>query len=326
MRRLRSSRRLLAFVGAVLLAGVVAYALTAAGGPRPRTAADISGAGVAFHDRTAVVNGVRVHYVIGGSGPAVLLLTGFPETWYSWRKVMPALAQSHTVIAVDSPGIGESSIPPAGYDARASAADLAALIGQLGVRKASVVGHDLGGWVAYAFARFHPERTRRVAILEAGIPGLGLERRLDYSVPDRGSLWHVVFFMQPSVPERLLAGKEREFLTGFLGPDRARPETFSGGALDEYVRAYTRPGRLTAALGQYRAFYPNLVDNRAGEAPKLKAPVLVVGGARSRRRTDVGDARRAASDVSAAVIPDAGHYVMEEQPGYVSERLLRFLR
>jgi len=319
-------RRLTALAGGLLLAGLVAYGLNGAREPVPRTAADVGSAGVQFSDRTAVVNGLRLHYVIGGSGPAVILLTGFPETWYSWRKVMPALARSHTVIAVDSPGVGESSVPAAGYDARAAAADLAALVRQLGVEDASVVGHDLGGWVAYAFARFHPGLAERLAILEAGIPGFGLERRLDYSAPGRGSLWQIIFFMQPSVPEMLLEGNEREFITGFLGPDRARPDTFDGGAVDEYVRAYTRPGRIAAALGQYRAFYRNLADNRAGRAAKLDSPVLVLGGARSRRRVDVGQARRAAKDVRGGVVPDAGHFVMEEQPGFVADRLIRFLR
>lgn len=288
------------------------------------TAADVEG-DISFADRTAALDGVDLHYVIGGSGPAVILIPGFPETWYAWRKVMPALAAEHTVIAVDPPGVGGSSVPGSGYEARAIGDRLSELIETLGISRASVIGHDLGGWSAYAFARFHPDQADHLAILDAGVPGFGLERRLDFSKAGRGSLWHLVAFMQEGIADRFFEGKEGELVESFLRPSAAAPGTFDDGALEEYVRAYSRPGRLDAALGQYRAFYEDVADNRAGGAPRLSLPVLALGGERSRGTEDARQLQPVARDVRGGVVPGAGHFVMEEQPGLVADRLLSFL-
>ena len=307
--RCEAKRALLAALG-LLLGGLALLALAGCGqrhaAPRgPRTAADADAPGIRFEDRVASLDGLRLHYVIGGSGPAVVLAAGFPETWYAWRKVMPALARRHTVIAVDPPGIGESSIPEEGRDARATADDLAALVRRLGLGKVSIAGHDLGGWVAYAFARFHPDQTRRLALLEAGLPGFGLERR---SPPAAGP-----------------GETTRELVMRLLAHDESRPGTFDGGAAEEYARAYSRPGRLRAALGQYRAFERNVTDNTGAGAPRLALPVLFLGAARGGGLTHLDEVRRAASDVRGRVVPGAGHFVMEERPAYVAARLLELL-
>ncbi|MGI8595303.1 MAG: alpha/beta fold hydrolase [Solirubrobacteraceae bacterium] len=297
--------RLFALVGALVVATTVACSSAPDNDDSPRTAADLDSPGIRFSDRVASVNGVRLHYVIGGSGPAVVLLAGFPETWYAWRKVMPALARRHTVIAVEPPGIGESSIPQAGRDARSTAADISALARRLGLGRVSIAGHDLGGWVAYAFARFHPEQASRLVLLEAGLPGFGLERR--------------------APPTARPSETPRELVARLLARDSAGPQTFDRGAAEDYARSYSRPGRLEVAFDQYRAFDRNAADNRAAGAPKLALPVLFLGAARGGRLTHLAEVRAAGSDVRAELVDGAGHWLMEERPAYVAGRLLDFL-
>ncbi len=306
------------FAATVAVAGLVAgISLLHSDGGEPKTAVDVDGGSVEFRDGSMSVDGVRLHYVIGGEGPPVILVAGFPQTWYAWRKVMPALARDHQVVAVDPPGIGESGPSSEGYDADRVAAALSALARRLRLRRPAVVGHDLGGWFAYAYARSHPGQVSRLAILEAGLPGLGLERRLDFSEEGRGGLSHVVFFMKRSVAETLIEGREREYISA---------GTFDGGAVAEYVRAYSHEGRLTPALEQYRAFYENAAQNRSGRLPKLDLPVLALGGSRGVGLLPLRNARRAARDVRGGVIRGAGHWLMEERPGEISRRLLAFLR
>lgn len=314
-----------AFAATVAVAGLVAgISLLHSDGAEPKTAVDVEGGAVEFRDGSMSVDGVLLHYVIGGEGPPVILVAGFPQTWYAWRKVMPALARDHQVVAVDPPGIGESGPSSEGYDADRVAAALVALARRLRLRRPAVVGHDLGGWFAYAYARSHPGQVSRLAILEAGLPGLGLERRLDFSEEGRGGLSHVVFFMKRFLAETLIEGREREYISGFLG--RQPAGTFDGGAVDEYARAYSREGRLTPALEQYRAFYENAAQNRSGRLPKLDLPVLALGGSRGVGLLPLRNARRAARDVRGGVIRGAGHWLMEERPGEISRRLLAFLR
>lgn len=268
---------------------------------------------------------MRLHYVLAGRGPPVLLLHGFPETWYSWRRIIPALAREHTVIVPDLRGVGRSSVPRSGYDKQTMAADLHALVRRLGLRQVSVVGHDLGAWVAYAYAREHRREVRRLAFLEAGLPGFGLERLLDFSQPGRG-IWHLAFFMQPQVPERLIAGRERYFITHFIAPRKARRGAFSRRSVGVYVRAYARPGRMRAALEQYRALYRDGADNRAGAGPKLEMPVLALGGEAGARGMPLEAMRMVAAHVSGGMVPGAGHWLMEERPAEISRRLTAFLR
>ena len=296
----------------MLVAGCSAGTEDAASVGRPSAAPD------GFEHRMAEVNGVRLHYVIGGRGPAVVLLHGFPETWYAWRGVMPALAEEHTVIAPDLRGIGESSLEESGYDKETLAEDVYGLVRSLGFEEVSVVGHDMGAMTAYAYAREHREETSRLVLMGAALPGFGLEEFMDFSEP-KGGRYHLVFFQQPGVPERLIRGRERYYLGRFTGGE----DVVGAEALDEYVRAYSRPGRLGAALGQYRAIYGDAEDNREKAMPKLEMPVLALGCGSA--EPALGSARRVAENVEAGVVEDAGHYLHEERPEEVADRLLGFL-
>ena len=265
-----------------------------AGGTAPNgqfrgTAAFDSG----FDHRTADVNGARTHYVIGGRGPAVVLLHGFPETWYAWRGVMPALAEEHTVIAPDLRGVGESSIEESGYDKETMAEDVYQLVREAGFEEVSVVGHDLGAMVAYAYAREHRGEVRRLVFMSASLPGFGLEELMDFSEPGQGR-YQLAFFMQPELPEKLIEGRERYFLTEFIG---SAAVTGTDG-LDEYARAYSRSGRLEAGLNQYRTLYQDAEDNREKASPKLAMPVLALGGGLGRSSLPLESMRRVAEDVA----------------------------
>ena len=307
------ARWLAAIALLVLLAGCSTGADDAASEDRPGAAAPEG-----FEHRAAEVNSVRLHYVIGGRGPAVVLLHGFPETWYAWRGVMPMLAEEHTVIAPDLRGVGESSLEESGYDKETLAEDVHGLVRSLGFEEAAVVGHDMGAMTAYAYARVYREETSHLVLMGAALPGFGLEEFMDFSEP-RGGRYHLVFFQQPGVPERLIQGRERYYLGRFTGGE----EIIGAEALNEYVRAYSRPGRLEAALGQYRAIYEDAEDNRRKAMPKLEMPVLALGGGSA--ESALGSARQVAENVEAGFVEDAGHYLHEEQPEEVAGRLLDFL-
>lgn len=291
--------------------------------PPETTAGELSDCGgdvAGFSHRSADVNGTRLHYVMGGRGPAVLLLHGFPETWWTWRQVMPLLAVDNTVIAPDLRGVGCSSITPDSYDSQTLARDLHELIRSLDLVNVAVVGHDTGGWVAYAYARQYRDEVTHLVLSGAAIPGFGLERLLDFREPGRG-LPHLPLFMQPQIPELLIGGREQEYFAKFITSEAMQ----RSGVTDYYARSYGRPGRLTAALGQYRALYVDAEDNRRGAGPPLTMPTAALGGADEIALTADG-LRQVAVDVSEFVVPDAGHYVQEEQPDAVAAVLKKFFQ
>ncbi len=310
------------FGSARLLRAILAVALLACAGcadapsrPAPECGGELPG----FTHRSADVGGVRLHYVVGGHGPAVVLLHGFPETWYTWRQVMPLLAERHTVIAPDLRGVGCSSLEPAGYDKQSMARDVHTLVRMLGVDRVALVGHDLGGMVAYAYARQYRGEVSHLVVSGAALPGFGLERLLDFRQPGQG-LPHLVFFMQPRIPELLITGRERDYFAAFI----ASPTVLDSGALDVYARAYARPGRLTAALNQYRTLYTDAEDNRRDAAPPLTMPTLALAGA-GETHLSADSLRQVARDVQETSIPDAGHYLQEERPADFALALAAFL-
>ena len=169
-----------------------------------------------FTHHTIALDDVRLHYVTAGKGDPVVLLHGWPQTWYEWRRIIPALAERYTVIAPDMRGLGDSSKPATGYDKRTVAADIYQLVRKLGFEKIFLVGHDWGGPVAYAYACAHPGDVRKLVILDVAIPGAGLEK-----IPQatrRGGIWHIAFHNVRDLPEALIAGRERTYLSWFYSP------------------------------------------------------------------------------------------------------------
>ena len=179
-----------------------------------------------FIRHTALINDLQLHYVTCGQGEPVVLLHGWPTTWYEWRQVIPILAENYTVIAPDTRGLGDSSKPKAGYDKRTLASDIYGLVNQLDLDRINLVGHDLGGQIAYAYANEYPDSVRRLAIVDVPLPGLTGWDKLS-------KMWHFAFHAIPNLPEALVEGKERTYISYFYS------DSFTEAEIDEYVRTYS---------------------------------------------------------------------------------------
>jgi pimeloyl-ACP methyl ester carboxylesterase len=291
----------------------------------PASRADPALAG--FEHRFATVSGVRLHYVSGGKedGDVVVLLAGFPESWFEWRKVMPMLGQTYKVIATDLPGQGDSDRPIAGYDTKTLATTVHGLLEQLGTKQFFLAGHDVGAWVAYSYAALFGDEVRGLALLDAGIPGVTLPDALP-SAPERAwRTWHFAFHAIPDLPELLIAGREREYLDWFLRRKAANPEAFSESDIDEYLRVFKKPGGLRAGLAHYREAALSAQQNREFRgAGKLRPPVLALGGDHGYGVDMVAPLRAFAHDVQGGAITFCGHFLPEEQPAAVARELIAF--
>ncbi|WP_019068281.1 alpha/beta fold hydrolase [Streptomyces hokutonensis] len=279
-----------------------------------------------FTSRFVEVNGLRLHAVTGGDGPALLLIGGWPQTWYAWREVMPALARRHTVVAVDSRGAGLSDKPDDGYDAGTLAADLVALMAALGHDRYDVVGHDIGTWTAYALAADHPERVGRLAIVEAVIPGLTPSPPFFGPAAANLRLWQFGFNRLDDLNEELVRGRERLFFGWQFATKAATPTAIPAHAVDVYVDAITAdPRALRASFAYYRALDETIAQNEQRGKTRLTLPVLGVGGALWSGENAAQTMRPAADDVTGVVLDDCGHYPAEEQPARFVEILEDFL-
>lgn len=275
-----------------------------------------------FADLGAVV----LHYVTAGQGPPVVLLHGWPQSWWEWRHVIPALAPHYHVIAPDMRGLGDSSRPLEGYDKKTVADDIWRLVhGELGHQSFFLVGHDWGGPVAYALAAAHPEAVRGLVMLDVTVPGCGG----DFS--EGGRRWHHQFHLTPDLPEALTQGREEIYLGWFYRTFAYRPDAIGDEDLAEYLRTYRQPGAMRAGFAYYRALRQDVADNRAMiEKAKLPMPVLAVGGAvsypngRGRGEQVEQSLKRVADNVRGAVIPNCGHFVPEEAPEALNALLLEF--
>lgn len=276
-----------------------------------------------FKDGTVDVNGVRIHYVMGGSGPPLLLIHGWPQTWYEWRTIMPQLAETHSVVAMDLRGIGGSSKPPvsAGYDARTLATDARGLMQHLGFTRVNVVGHDIGLLVAHAYAITYPKEVEKLVILEGLL--VGLEPMWTEFARNPLS-WNFGLNMTPELPEKLFEGRERLLLRWFFDNISVHPDAITREAEDEYVRAYSEPGAMAASLEWYRAFPKDIEFIAASKREKLKMPVLALGAEKTMGRFMLPMVQQVADDVRGGSIPDCGHYVPEERPDYLLAQLKAF--
>ncbi len=282
----------------------------------------ISQSEISLTHHTRYINGVRIHYVMAGSGEPLVLLHGWPQTWYAWKEVIPALAEHYTVIAPDLRGSGYSDKPATGYDKKTLADDVRQLVQQLGFEKISLVGHDIGGMVAFSYAAEYPEEVRKLVLMELLVPGFGLEKLMDVA---QGGMWHFGFHMVQDLPEALITGRERIYLSHFFRSLSYNPETIHEEAITEYVHQYAEPGALRAGFEQYRTLFEDSEHNQQLIQNKLEMPILAFGGDRS-----VGDFLRQsllpiAEQVSGGAIENCGHYIAEEQPEFFVKELLAFL-
>jgi pimeloyl-ACP methyl ester carboxylesterase len=232
--------------------------------------------GSGFASGMATVNGTSLYFVRGGSGPVVILLHGFPQDWYEWRKTMPLLAKTFTVVAVDLRGVGKSSEAKDGYDAANLAEDIHQLAQQLKLEHLYVVGHDVGGMVAYALARLHPEDMRGVMILECPIPGTEPWEK----VKSDPALWHINFQGTPELPEQLVEGRQEIYFRHFFRIGTIDHNAITDADVAHYVKAYASPLRLHAAFEVYRKFPANEKFN-AAHRDAIRVPLVLAGGDRS---------------------------------------------
>lgn len=311
----RGSRRYTAGAVVVLMA-VFGTAAAAAAIPgkttqsRSRTSPTLAG----FRQGAVSVAGCcTIHYVIGGSGPALVLLHGWPETWWEWHKVMPSLASDHTVIAFDLPGLGDSSVPASGFTAVTTAQRLRQAVLELGFDHVELMAHDLGVLIAYAYARDFPGTVTRLAVLDSELNGFGLESIYGLS-------FHFLFNMAPApTPENMVDNQlaERTYLN-YMFAFAQNPAAIDGTDRSIYYAAYSSPAHREAGYDYFREYPQNEANNLANASETLTMPVLAMGGEDSFGPFTATSFEHVASDVHEVVAPGSGHFIPEEVPAFLS--------
>jgi pimeloyl-ACP methyl ester carboxylesterase len=274
-----------------------------------------------FKSRDLAVNGTTIHVRVGGKGPAVVLLHGYGETGDMWIPMAADLVRDHTVIVPDLRGLGLSAKPASGFDKKTQAGDLAGVLEALGIQRIALVTHDIGNMVGFAFAALNREQVTRFVLIDAPIPGIGPWE----DVLKNPLLWHFRFG-GPDM-ERLVAGRERIYLDRFWNEFSATPSRFSEGARQHYAKLYALPGAMHSGFAQFAAFDQDAIDDRAYiEAHgKLAMPVYAIGGEKSFGPMMATVMRFAATNVTEGVVPDSGHWIMEENPAATVQMVRAFL-
>lgn len=284
-----------------------------------------------FKNGFAEVNGVRLHYVQGGQGEPLVLLPGWPETWWSFHKIMPELAKHYTVIAVDLRGMGASAKPADGYDKKTMAADIHELMKSLGYEHAHIAGHDIGSAVAYAYGANYPEATKKIVMLELPHPDESLQTfpllpahntftdKLDFAHP---YLWWFAFNQVKGLPEQLLQGRARmqqDWLFKYFLLDEKALDARDRAV---YAQAYNSADAIRASNGWYQSFTQDVIDYKAYR--KLEMPILAMGGPAYRWMSKV--VGKNAEHVTVVNVEQSGHFIHEEKPEFVVNGMLDFLR
>jgi pimeloyl-ACP methyl ester carboxylesterase len=261
-----------------------------------------------------------IYVRFGGSGPAVVLLHGYGETGDMWVPLAADLVRDHMVIIPDLRGLGLSSKPAGGFDKKTQAHDVAGVLDDLKIDRTALVTHDIGNMVGYAFAAQYPARVSRFALIDAPIPGIGPWEE----ILKNPLLWHFRFG-GPDM-ERLVAGRERIYLDRFWNEFSATPSRFSEAARTHYAQLYALPGAMHSGFMQFAAFDQDALDNQALLARgKLTMPVLAIGGEKSFGKAMADIMRHAANNVQEGIIPDSGHWIMEENPTATISMVRAFL-
>src|SRR5207302_3140620 len=273
-----------------------------------------------FASHTTEIDGLKLHYTTGGHGPALILLHGYAETSRMWTPILPLLGEKFTVVAPDLPGIGDSEIPANGMDMKTAAIRIHALARSLGVQKASVVGHDIGLMVAYAYAAQFPAEVEKLVVMDAFLPGVG-EWEAVYNNP---GFWHFCF--NGPTPEALVQGRERIYFEHFWN-DFAADKTHSIPEADRkaYAAAYAHPGRMRAGWAYFVSFSQAAKDFAVLSQTKLTMPVLAIGGEKANGTLLGQQMKLVATNATMLVLKNTGHWVLEEQPKETTAALQKFL-
>ena len=279
-----------------------------------------------FHDQFAEVNGINVHYVIGGQGDPVILLHGFPQTWYEWHRIMPELAKHYTVIVPDLRGAGLTDKPAAdnGYSGSLLAEDVHQLVRQLEFDSIRLVGHDIGGLAAYAYAALYSDEVAQLVMMEAFVPGI---EPVYSAVLQNPATWHISFFQEENAA-KIIAGDEEQFLNDFFDRFSFDPEnSVSEQERAVFIKAYTGEKALRGGFAWFRGLPTSVEENLVFAQTPLTIPVLGLGGEAS-----FGPLMQAALSpvvadtalLTTVTVPNAGHWLVEEQTEFVLEQLTQF--
>ena len=272
-----------------------------------------------FRQQEIQTDGATIHVRVGGSGPAVVLLHGFGDTGDMWSPLAAVLAKDHTVVVPDLRGMGLSSHPVGGYDKMTQAGDVRAILAQLGIDRSDVVGHDIGTMVAFAYAARYPDKTTRLIVMDAPVPGVPPWEQIVRSP----ALWHFSFGGPDA--ERLVKGRERIYLDRFWNEFAGDATKIDEATRAHYTKFYAKPGAMRSAFAQFLSIPKDAEDNLKAISTKLTMPVLAIGGAKSFGANEAAVMRNAATNVTELVIPDAGHWLMEEQPAATISAVREFL-
>lgn len=281
---------------------------------------------ITFEHHSVPLNGVKTHYVKAGSGPAVMLLHGWPQTWFEWRHVMALLADDYTLVAPDIRGFGYSGKPASGYDAATIAGDLAALREHLGLAELTVIGHDWGAVFAYALAASYHEHVSALGIVEMALPGVGVMEPAMTPVAGGNFLWHMGFQSVPDLPELLITGKERPYLRWFFEHFAYDQSAIGAAELEEYVAAITQVGGLRGGLGVYQDFF--LTGEQITELAKtpLTIPVRAFGGEACLGPLTLQSVQAVAPNAEGGVIERCGHWAAEERPQFIADMIRELIK
>jgi pimeloyl-ACP methyl ester carboxylesterase len=278
-----------------------------------------------FSHYTVSANGINFHFVSGGKGEAVLLLHGWPEDWYEWRDVMPALAENHTVYAIDLRGWGKTDKPDSGYTILSLAEDINQLMIALHLEKVNIVGHDWGAPIGYAFSALHPEKVSTLTLVEASMPGIGGEKLLNFT--DKWTpLWFFPFLATPGLAEEMINGKERIFYSWILQHMASHPDSvFTESDIDYYINTNTNPKLTKASCEYYRNIYVTTEQIKKLATNKLTLPVMVIGAEKSLGQWMIDAVKNSfAPNAKGIIMKDCGHIIPEEKPHELAGYLLNF--
>ncbi len=272
-----------------------------------------------FRTQEVQTDGATIHVRVGGRGSAVVLLHGFGDVGDMWVPLAADLARDHVVVVPDLRGMGLSSHPDGGYDKRTQAADIRSVLTHLGLDRAAIVGHDIGTMVAYAYAARYRDQTEKLVVMDAPVPGIPPWDEIVRSP----LLWQFDFGGQDM--ERLVSGRERIYLDRFWNEFAGDPSKIDEATREHYAKLYALPGAMHSAFAQFRSIRQDAQDNMVSMATKLTMPVLAVGGEKSFGCTEAIVMRNAAVNVTELVIPNSGHWLMEEEPAATIAAIRAFL-